>query len=99
MTGINTTSGKPHIPQVDYIRAIASLAVALFHLGGKELPVLSYGWLGMQMFFLLSGFIICWAIPRSYNWKLSGRFISKRLIRIEPPHFCNFSVDSALCME
>jgi peptidoglycan/LPS O-acetylase OafA/YrhL len=83
---LQTAKGKPHIQQVDYIRAIASLAVALFHLGGKVLPVLKYGWLGVEMFFVLSGFIICWAIPVNYTWKLSWRFISKRIIRIEPPY-------------
>jgi peptidoglycan/LPS O-acetylase OafA/YrhL len=77
---------KPHIQQVDYIRATASLVVALFHLGGKVLPVLKYGWLGVYMFFLLSGFIICWAIPLNYNWQMSWRFIVKRFIRIEPPY-------------
>jgi peptidoglycan/LPS O-acetylase OafA/YrhL len=77
---------KPHIQQVDYIRAIASMAVALFHLGGKALPGLKYGWLGVYMFFLLSGFIICWAIPQNYSWRLSGKFILKRVIRIEPPY-------------
>jgi peptidoglycan/LPS O-acetylase OafA/YrhL len=81
-----TTKDKPHIQQVDYIRAIASLAVVLFHLGGKTLPVLNHGWLGVYMFFLLSGFIICWAIPQNYTWKLSGSFILKRIIRIEPPY-------------
>lgn len=48
---INTPGPKQHIQQVDYIRAIASLGVALFHLGGKTLPVLNNGWLGVQMFF------------------------------------------------
>jgi len=87
-----SAKGKPHIQQVDYIRAIASLAVALFHLGGKTLPVLNYGWLGVEMFFVLSGFIICWAIPVNYTWKLSGRFISKRIIRIEPPYIISIAM-------
>ena len=77
---------KPHIQQVDYIRAIASLAVALFHLGGKTLPILNFGWLGVYLFFLLSGFIICKAMPAVYTWKMSARFIIRRLIRIEPPY-------------
>jgi peptidoglycan/LPS O-acetylase OafA/YrhL len=85
MAAINIKQ-KPHIQQVDYIRAIAALAVTLYHLGGKTLPVLNYGWLGVYMFFLLSGFIICWAIPENYSWKLAGRFILKRVIRIEPPY-------------
>jgi peptidoglycan/LPS O-acetylase OafA/YrhL len=81
-----STKQKTHIQQVDYIRAIAALAVTLYHLGGKTLPVLNYGWLGVYMFFLLSGFIICWAIPENYSWKLSSRFILKRVVRIEPPY-------------
>jgi len=80
------TEKKFYLEQVDYIRAFASLAVALFHLGGKVLPVLKYGWLGVQMFFLLSGFIICWAIPPAYTWRMMGTFLSKRLLRIEPPY-------------
>lgn len=82
----NILKQKQHIQQVDYIRAIASLAVALYHLGGKTLPVLNYGWLGVQMFFLLSGFIICWSIPQNYNVKTAIRFIIRRIIRIEPPY-------------
>jgi len=79
-------SEKRHLYQVDYIRAFASLSVAVFHLGGKVLPVLKYGWLGVEMFFVLSGFIICKAMPRDYSLKMSGRFILKRIVRIEPPY-------------
>jgi peptidoglycan/LPS O-acetylase OafA/YrhL len=83
---------KQHIPQVDYIRAVASLSVALFHLGGKALPILNYGWLGVQMFFLLSGFIICWSIPDDYNLKMAKTFLAKRLIRIEPPYILSIAL-------
>jgi peptidoglycan/LPS O-acetylase OafA/YrhL len=83
---MTTTGQKRHLQQVDYIRAIASLAVALFHLGGKTLPLLNYGWLGVQMFFVLSGFVICWSIPPGYNLKKALRFLIRRIIRIEPPY-------------
>jgi peptidoglycan/LPS O-acetylase OafA/YrhL len=83
---------KKHIHQVDYIRAIASMAVALFHLGGKVLPGLKYGWLGVYMFFLLSGFIVCHAIPAGYSWNMAGRFISKRVIRIEPAYLISIAL-------
>lgn len=38
------------------------------------------------MFFVLSGFIICWAMPQDYSLKLAGRFIARRITRIEPPY-------------
>jgi peptidoglycan/LPS O-acetylase OafA/YrhL len=85
LPGVTLTS-KIYVEQVDYIRAIASVAVALFHLGGKVLPVSRFGWLGVQMFFLLSGFIICWSMPANYSWNSVKTFLLKRLIRIEPPY-------------
>lgn len=75
-----------HFNQIDAIRAIASLAVALFHLGGKSLPILNLGWLGVQMFFVLSGFIICWSIPDNFNLARRGKFMLKRILRIEPAY-------------
>ncbi|MFC0516857.1 acyltransferase family protein [Mucilaginibacter angelicae] len=91
-----TITQKQHIPQVDYIRAIASLAVAVFHLGGKKIPiagsVTGYGWAGVEMFFFLSGFIICWSIPENYDLSVARKFITKRLIRIEPPYIASMAI-------
>lgn len=74
------------LPQLNIIRAIASLAVAIFHLGGKKVAVLNYGWLGVEMFFVLTGFVICWALPANYSLKDFRTFFSKRIIRVEPPY-------------
>jgi peptidoglycan/LPS O-acetylase OafA/YrhL len=57
------------LPQLNIIRAIASLGVAIFHLGGKKISILNYGWLGVEMFFVLTGFVICWALPINYSIK------------------------------
>jgi peptidoglycan/LPS O-acetylase OafA/YrhL len=83
---------KKHIIQVDYIRAIAASAVTLFHLGGKALPVLRYGWLGVYLFFFLSGFIICWSMTKGYTYAASFMFITKRLMRIEPPYLISVAL-------
>ncbi|RZL55313.1 MAG: acyltransferase, partial [Pedobacter sp.] len=91
MVKLNTAN--THLVQADYIRAFASLMVAVYHLGGKVLPVLNYGWLGVEMFFFLSGFIICWALPLDYSIKKHGyTFIKKRLIRIEPPYIISIVI-------
>ncbi|TCD07719.1 acyltransferase [Pedobacter frigidisoli] len=77
---------KAHINSADWIRAIAALMVTVFHLGGKTQPILNLGWLGVQAFFVLSGFIICWSLPMHYSYNNLARFIWKRVIRIEPPY-------------
>lgn len=81
-----TPHKSSYISSANYIRAFASISVTLFHLGGKSLPVLKYGWLGVELFFVLSGFIICWSIPMLYSLSNFKTFLKKRLIRIEPPY-------------
>jgi len=86
---------KPsRLPSIDALRGIASLAVCWFHMtnGYAEDSLVRtsgrYGWLGVEVFFVLSGFIIPYAmfsggyVFRS-GWKI---FISKRILRIEPPY-------------
>lgn len=88
---------KQDIQQVHMLRAVAALAVTVFHLycGNPNLfsqttivkKDISYGYLGVELFFLLSGFIICYALPSTYNIKSDLKtFLVKRITRIEPPY-------------
>jgi len=87
------------IKSVHFIRSIASTAVCIFHLfcGNNRLfdnnnffkKTFSYGYLGVEMFFILSGFIICYVLPKNFHIKQFYPFIKRRLIRIEPPYIAS----------
>ncbi|WP_162425989.1 acyltransferase family protein [Pontibacter pudoricolor] len=98
-----TTSGS-YMPEVDFLRFIAITAVVLFHihgflivkqnrdvLFGEHLDYLfRNGDLGVQLFFVLSGFIL--ALPFAKGYFLSSevptlkKFYVRRLTRLEPPY-------------
>lgn len=47
----------------------------------------SGGWLGVEVFFVISGFVLPYAMWRGrYRLRDYGRFLVKRLIRLEPPY-------------
>jgi len=86
---------KSHIEILDFLRGLAALGVVLFHFSGSALPTIkpnaltdffSWGMLGVQVFFVISGFIIPYSMYRS-GYSLNGafKFIFKRLARIGPP--------------
>jgi peptidoglycan/LPS O-acetylase OafA/YrhL len=88
---------RERIDSVEFLRGLAALSVAWFHFtngsGSDWLPhgfVRSsgeYGWLGVEAFFVISGFIIPYAMQRSgYTIADVGRFLAKRLVRLEPPY-------------
>lgn len=78
---------------VQALRGIAALVVCIFHfsafwskgLWARELSV--YGKYGVQAFFVISGFILPYTLYHGRH-KISYylRFITKRLIRLEPPY-------------
>lgn len=77
---------------LDSLRGVAALGVVLFHLGGAgslaRLGFAASGWLFVDFFFVLSGFVIA----ASYGARLANgfsraRFMALRLGRIYPLHF------------
>jgi len=89
-----------NIPSLTPLRGIAALLVLLFHLvrpgylygltGGREALVISKGYLWVDFFFVLSGFIIAHVYRGDFLDGVSrahyGRFLLARLARIFPLH-------------
>ncbi len=72
-----------HSHGLDVLRAICALAVFLFHCG-----LLDFGWLGVQIFFVISGFLITRSLESRQQGTASQRmfaFYSRRARRILPP--------------
>ena len=102
------TSGE-RLPGLDALRGIASLAVCWFHLtlftygtaDGPGYALLrrsgSWGWLGVEVFFVLSGFVIPWALHRA-GYRLSSypSFLLKRILRLDPPYLASLGVVLAI---
>lgn len=73
---------------VDALRGLAALSVAWFHLTYQTLPWAgSLGWLGVDVFFVISGFIVPLSLfGRDYQVSGFWRFLGRRLVRLEPPY-------------
>ncbi len=92
----NSSLNSSHIPVLDSLRAIAAIAVCFFHfvVGPinfvKDETILNffgYGKYGVQLFFVISGFIIPWSLSfKKYEIKSFFKFLIKRLVRLEPPY-------------
>lgn len=79
---VTTSSLLPYRADIDGLRAVAVLAVFLFHAGvGVE-----GGYLGVDVFFVISGFLIMQMFPISGTISLStvGKFWLRRCFRIAP---------------
>jgi peptidoglycan/LPS O-acetylase OafA/YrhL len=77
-------SSKLHYrPEIDGLRTIAVLAVIAFHLQNSLLPG---GYLGVDVFFVISGFLITSIIIREKTGGLNflGKFWERRIKRILP---------------
>ncbi len=87
---------KSHVNVIEPLRGFAALAVCWFHFtnGQGLLPdgwlksSGSWGWLGVECFFVISGFVIPLSMYSGkfrllVDWKT---FFGKRILRLEPPY-------------
>jgi len=81
---LNSQVGVRHIASIDGLRAIAVTAVVLYHLGISWIPG---GFLGVDLFFVISGYVITRLILDSINQSSAldlRAFYAARLRRIYP---------------
>lgn len=94
---INTIKSNNKIAVIETIRGLAALAVCLYHFANGDLKfvgftvyyqkIADFGWLGVEAFFVVSGFIIPFSLVKSkYKLNRFFQFFSKRCLRIEPPY-------------
>lgn len=87
---------KQHFEILDGLRGVAAMVVVLFHLcetwngGDHARQIINHGYLAVDFFFMLSGFVIAYAYDDRWNPK-SGQpgmtlwdFFKRRLIRLQP---------------
>ena len=80
------------LKHLDILRGVAAVMVALFHLEKSTLipqttNYFEYGYTGVQIFFVISGFILPYSLYKShYQIKHFGTFLIKRIVRIHPAY-------------
>lgn len=83
-----------YLDKLASLRFFAAFLVVIFHLGGViddqvktfsalVIPVAAYGFVGVSIFFVLSGFVISHANDRWKGWNI---YLAGRVTRIYPPH-------------
>lgn len=91
---------QDRLANLDIFRGLAALAVCLYHFDresfvgvGAISDILSYGHLGVDAFFVISGFVIPLSLYYS-NFKInqSWAFIVSRFFRLYPAYFCSGAV-------
>lgn len=76
---------KSHLAILDVLRAVAAVSVCLFHFNRNDDPILDQGNYGVEVFFIISGFIIPLAMYwSSFKYADTFNFLIRRGIRLYP---------------
>lgn len=87
------TDTKPHYELLDGLRGVAALLVVFYHIfegfsfadEGTLITVINHGYLAVDFFFILSGFVIGYAYDDRLGKTMTlGNFFKRRLIRLHP---------------
>ena len=82
--------GKSHFVVLDGLRGVAALMVVMFHVfeayadNDPTRQIINHGYLAVDFFFLLSGFVIAYAYDDRWGRMTQWDFYKRRLIRLQP---------------
>src|SRR5437763_7921827 len=81
---------KRHYKTLDGLRGVAAVTVVIFHIfetfsgGDHTRQIINHGYLAVDFFFVLSGFVIGYAYDDRWGKMSLGGFFKRRLIRLHP---------------
>lgn len=86
---LSNISTKPHYAILDGLRGIAAIMVLWFHIfeayaTSRYDQIVNHGYLAVDFFFMLSGFVIAYAYDDRWKWLSVADFFKRRLIRLHP---------------
>ncbi len=83
-------NSKPHYEILDGLRGVAAVIVVFFHIleihsgGDHAKQIINHGYLAVDFFFLLSGFVISYAYDDRWDKMSLKDFFKRRIIRLQP---------------
>ena len=89
LTSIDTKP-KKHYEILDGLRGVAAILVVTFHIfetfagGNRFKQIINHGYLAVDFFFLLSGFVVAYAYDDRWGKMTQWEFYKRRLIRLQP---------------
>ena len=84
------TDSKNHFKILDGLRGLAAVIVVVFHIletftgGDHSKQIINHGYLAVDFFFVLSGFVIGYAYDDRWGKMTLKGFFKRRLIRLHP---------------
>lgn len=82
-------ASKPRYEILDGLRGVAAMLVVAFHLfetysKGPVFQIINHGYLAVDFFFVLSGFVIGYAYDDRWDRMSTWQFFKRRLVRLHP---------------
>ncbi|MBA3895887.1 MAG: acyltransferase [Sphingomonadaceae bacterium] len=103
MAGTKAESSRGRVAELDALRGLAALAVALFHLtsyihvkvpGTPPAPLnFAYGYFGVQLFFAISGFVILMTLQGTAR---AADFVRGRFLRLFPLYWIAMAITATV---
>jgi len=93
---------KSHFQILDGLRGVAALMVVVFHTfeayadDNRFKQIINHGYLAVDFFFLLSGFVIAYAYDDRWDRMTQWDFYKRRLIRLQPMVIMGSIIGAAL---
>lgn len=83
-------ASKSHYAILDGLRGVAAVMVVCFHIfetfadGNRFKQIINHGYLAVDFFFLLSGFVVAYAYDDRWGKMTQWDFFKRRLVRLQP---------------